>query len=33
MGGACSPNEGKEKCLYVIGEKASGKETTSKTKT
>jgi hypothetical protein len=33
MSGACSTNEGKEKCMYVIGGKASGKETTRKTKT
>jgi hypothetical protein len=33
VGGACSPNAGKEKCVKVIGGKARGKETTRKTKT
>jgi hypothetical protein len=32
MGGACSPNGGKEKCILVIGGKAIGKETTRKTR-
>jgi hypothetical protein len=33
VGGACSPNGGKEKYVWVIGGKAKGKETTMKTKT
>jgi hypothetical protein len=28
VGGACSPNGGKEKCVYIIGGKARGKKTT-----
>jgi hypothetical protein len=28
VGGACSPNGGKEKCVQVIGGKARGKKTT-----
>jgi hypothetical protein len=32
VGGACSLNGGKEKCVYVIGGKARGKGTTRKTK-
>jgi hypothetical protein len=33
VGGACSPNAGKEKCVQVIGGKTRRKETTKKTKT
>jgi hypothetical protein len=33
VGGAWSPNGGKEKCVQAIGGKARGKETTRKTKT
>jgi hypothetical protein len=32
VGGACSPNGGKEKCVVISG-KTRGKETTRKTKT
>jgi hypothetical protein len=32
MGGACSPNGGKERCVEVIGGKVREKETTRKTK-
>jgi hypothetical protein len=31
--GVCSTNGGEEECVYVIGGKASGKETTRKKKT
>jgi hypothetical protein len=33
VSGACSPNGGQEKCVYVIGGKARGKEATRMTKT
>jgi hypothetical protein len=33
VGGACIPNEGKDKCVEVIGGKAGGKGTARKTKT
>jgi hypothetical protein len=33
MGGPCSTYGGEEECVYVIGGKARGKETTRKTKT
>jgi hypothetical protein len=33
MGGACSKNWVEEKCICVIGGKATGNETTGKTKT
>jgi hypothetical protein len=32
VGGACSANGGEYDCVYVIGRKARGKETTRKTK-
>jgi hypothetical protein len=33
VGGTCGMNGGEEECLYVIGRKARGKETTRKTET
>jgi hypothetical protein len=33
MGGACSPNGGKAKCVWVISGKARRKESTRKIKT
>jgi hypothetical protein len=33
MGGACSPNGGEKKIVYVIGAKAGGKEFSRKDKT
>jgi hypothetical protein len=33
MGGTCGTNGGEEECVYVIGKKARGKETTRKTET
>jgi hypothetical protein len=33
VAGTCGTNGGEEECVYIIGRKASGKETTRKTQT
>jgi hypothetical protein len=33
MEGACSTNDRDKECVYVVGRKARGKDTTRKTKT